>query len=350
MTQTINWAQERDSLNLASKIVQVLTGNSSVNTSVTVSGGNIKYFNIAGGFDYKASSNPTSWNLILESFPDIDSYQTTDPSQKYRMAIMMTIDPTKDPMVVTSFKMVFGDETQIQSTSSNTIQVSPLCPVFYLWNATRPPSASSEYQVKMALTTRGFSMVACPTTNINGVLDNSTRYNSFICVQRPVNPSNGATNIDGAAPIFLLSKSTDSSDTIFDFAVIRDKNLPATSPISKTSRPTADSASIYKWSMDWQHPNLFDDYSHIIKFPYGFKTPTSLYMDELDLICFVNATAFAGDQNVSITMYGESAPRQYTTDWGIVQYGQLATDANTKNLPRVISGARVGVLTNGGGI
>jgi hypothetical protein len=171
-------------------------------------------------------------------------------------------------------------------------------------------------------------------------------------VQRPVNPTTGETKVAGNAPIFALwhdltaRSPYNSLSNYFKWGVVREVDKSSSIIIGNTSAATR--YNLYRLSLDWSHPNLFDNNSHVVKFPYGLATSRHLYLDELDLLCIINATAFASQQDVGITMYGESSERKYRTSWGEVRYGNIIGVQTPQ--PKVISGGRVGILTVGGGI
>ena len=173
--------------------------------------------------------------------------------------------------------------------------------------------------------------------------------NAILVLQRPVNPSDGTSKVSGTAPIFCLGKPVISTTSGFQFSIIRESDVPTATALVDTS--VVSTSVFYKLSTDWAHPNLFDNLTHVIKFPFGFCSSRHLYMDELDMICLVNSTAFVGNQTMSITMYSEATERSYTATYGDLEYGGLEVinsivSANTE----IKGGARIGILTANGGI
>lgn len=285
---------------------------------------------------------PTYYKILMESSVNVDAYLSTDPTQKYRIYLWATKDVTG---AYTSLTLYFGDASQISMNGDGTdVVLQPNTPSILLFNAASAPSNTNESNYRMTLTDRGWALGIWPISKVNNVSTNVS-----VVMQRPVNPTTGLPKIEGTAPIFALWKDASFSNGYFEWAIVREKDASPSVSIGNTSLPTR--YNMYRISLDWPHPNLFDNNSHVVKFPYGLATFRHLYLDELDLICFVNASAFASQQDVRITMYGEADERKYKTVWGDVQYSTTVTSGGvTTRIPKIVSGTRIGILFENGGV
>lgn len=328
---TVSAVQQIDSLALANTIVALLTGDAPA-------AGSPQWFTKVA----EPTNDATSYTIVLQSNAPVDALLSTDASQSYRMAIKQTrVNPGVAGETRTTFTVYFGSSDQI-TVNGGVVNINPACPSVDFWNAAKMPSAAREYSYRVTLTDRGFAIAMWSVSNINKITDNV-----LLVVQRPVNPTSGAPKLDGEAPIFAIKKGhADASSSLF-MAVIRQMSDPVPDP-TWSNLGTLTARNLYRCTLDWAHPNLFDNYSHIIKFPFGFATDDALYLEEMDLLCLVNATAFAYNQDVKITMYGESAQRSYKATWGSVDYGRPDTGGGA--IPRVVGGARIGILSTGGGL
>ena len=282
--------------------------------------------------------NPTTSKILLESTPALDAYQGTDATQKFRLYIVLT----KVAGAYNTMRMYFGDAGQLSPLKplNDDVIVQPGTPGFLMMDAANCPSNSQEVNYRLSLTDRGFALGVWATASVN-----SSNMQGFCVVQRPVNPTTGAAVVAGKAPIFAMWHGADSVDNFFNWGIVREKDVSASLMIGSTNVVSRN--NMFKVTMDWSHPNLFDNNAHVVKFPYGFATRRHLYLDELDLMCLVNAAAFAGSQDIKITMYGEAAERQYKSIWGSVDYGSRV---QTTTIPKIVAGARIGILAVGGGI
>jgi hypothetical protein len=328
---TFSEVQQIDSLALANSLVALFTGTKPTASSP-------QWFTKVS----EPVQDATSFTLVLQSAPALDALLNTDPSQSYRMAIKQTrVNPGLPTETRTTFTLYFGSSDQI-TANGGVVNINPACIAMELWTAAKAPSAAREFSYRMTLTDRGFALALWSVSNINKIIDNS-----LIVVQRPVNPTSGAPKLDGEAPIFAIKKSVNDTTSALSMAVIRQVSDPVPDAVW-TTLGTPGVRNLYRCTLDWSHPNLFDNYSHIIKFPFGFATDDALYLEEMDLVCLVNATAFAYNQDIKITMYGETAQRAYKATWGAVEYGR--PDTGSGAIPRVVGGARIGILSVGGGL
>lgn len=336
---TGNTAPETDPSALVTKILAAF-----------VSGGTtVWYTPLAGGDFY--SPNKLKRYYLVESTSAVDDYLNTDANQKYRILFTMTYSIPYDTAgaTITSMTMTVGNAEQIKPNDTGLDMVVQFGTMgWQVFGSSVVPSATSEFNYRISFTNRGVAMSVWRTNTVNNVTGN------FACViQRPVNPTTGLTKVNGTAPIFALwhsalneSANAPSDLNYFRFGVVREIDKPASVTIGYTN--VVSRYNMYRLTLDWSHPNLFDNNSHVVKFPYGLATSRYLYLDELDMICLINATAFAGQQDVGITMYGETAERKYRTTWGEVRYGNVVGVQTPQ--PKVISGARLGILMLNGGI
>lgn len=358
------------SLAVYDQIITALTGqkfNSTTSAMDAVSGATA-YFNIIGLVESYRQQTTTFW-CFMESTSAVDAYLTTDSTQKYRVLLTATVTNTDSSIsnnvyqnydnVITDLTITVGTDQQIftpAGTAAGSVYttyptIMPNTPTFQVWKGlTNLYNQSADLNAVISLTDRGFSIGTYHTSDINVMPGTGTSSGNFsIVVQRPVNPSDGTTKVQGTAPIFCLAKPVTSTTSGFQFSVIRESDVPTATPIVDTS--IVSTSVFYKFSTEWSHPNLFDNLTHVIKFPFGFCTTRHLYMEELDMVCLVNATAFVGGQDMSITMYGETTDRTYTTTYGDLDYGGLTT-TGTSTVPNteIKGGSRIGILTAGGGI
>lgn len=306
----------------------------------------INAFKSGGGQNWfsqlKSIEDTTTTTVVLQSTPVVDSLLGTDPTQTYRIAFKSQFLRSKEGVTTRPVvSMYFGSSDQI-TVVGETITISPQCPMHTLWNAGIEPGTSREYSYRMTFTDRGFAMSLWIVTNVN-----STATNNLLVVQRPVNPTTGAPKQDGESPIFAIRRSVSGNSNVFDACLIREKSDSSTG--AWYSLGAASASNLYRCTLDWSHPNLFDNYSHIVKFPFGLASPGALYLEEFDLMCIVNGTAFASNQEVKIAMYGQPE-RKYTTTWGDVEYGRTGNGGNDPAIAKIIGGGRVGILTAGGGL
>ncbi|MNK83490.1 hypothetical protein D3C87_1033050 [compost metagenome] len=318
-----------------------LTAQTNANTLVNdiintlKSGNSVTWFTQIADLDLPAPINTRK--ILLESAPGVDVYLNTDTTQTYRLLISVSKSGTN----YVGMTFTFGDASQISLNPSNDdVIVQTGTPIFSMMSSTNLPSVSQEVNYRITLTDRGFAMGIWATSAVN-----SSAGQGFCVFQRPVNPTNGETAVTEKAPIFAMWHAATSSNSYFEWGVVREKDVSPSLYIGDTN--IVSRYNMFKISLNWPHPNLYDNNAHVVKFPYGFATRRHLYLDELDLMCLVNAAAFAGAQDIKITMYGEGTERQYKSIWGEVRYG--AQFGNTP-VPNIVAGCRIGILAVGGGI
>ena len=293
---------------------------------------------------------------LLESTSAVDDYISDHPDQKYRLLLVYEMDPAAtNPTEYTKMTMYMGNDLQISANApvnpTNIILQAGVMEMVVFQQNYRP-SKTSEFNWRISFTDRGFAMAMWKTSYVNRVGNRAAGKiaGNFSCVvQRPVNPSTGLPKVSGNAPIFALWHGADFTAAqlnSFRWGIVREQDNSASQVIGFTDEVSR--YNMYRLTMDWSHPNLFDNNSHVVKFPYGLATNSHLYLDELDMMCLVSASAFASQQQVGITMYGESSERKYTTGWGEVLYGNIVGVQQPQ--PKIVSGARIGILTQNGGI
>ncbi len=313
------------------------------------------WFNKLGG----AESLESIWSL-LESTPKVDSYLSTsgNSNQIYRLYFEGVkkggSDPTLEnpegvPGKLTTMRVFWGTPEQI-IFKSNSIQpsIQPGTPSIELFSLSE--TDTNELSMRLSVTNRGFVFGIWSIPSLN-----KTSGNSLFCIQRPVNPKTGLPKqgVGSKSPIFCLYRGHNTPSTEFLFSTVREQDVNA-STLGISTKIDSDKI-LYRFTTEWGQPNLFDDFSHVIKFPFGFATSRHLYLDEMDLICLVNANSFVSDQELSITMYSETTQRKYTAIFGDLKYGEFAlipgsNPARYNNNPNIIAGGRICILSHGGGI
>ena len=288
-------------------------------------------------------NTPSETIVILESKPAVDLLLTTDPTQKYYLIFRGTKaipDPTLTGVPFSNLTVAICTNEQF-TASSTVVNVSASAPIYTIFNNANRPTSSDEFTYRLSLTSRGFVMGLWKNSSAN-LLTN----NFFINIQRPVNPSNGAPKINGKAPIFYLVHQVTNLTAYFDWGIVREIDRNTCNSMGTTNLTDTNAYLFGKISMEWPQPNLFDNNSHVVKFPFGFATSRSLYMEEMDLMCLVSSASFSTGQDINITMYGESTARKYVSTWGLMRYGSIG-DSVASTIPNIISGARIGILTVG---
>lgn len=312
--------------------------------SAFVSGNSVIWYQpVANGEQW--INNGLTRQYLVQSTNSIDSFLATDPTQVYRILFTITYDKAaqNDPTAkATSMTMNVGNEEQLKVNATlDGIVVQTGTMGWTVFGGNVVPSATSEFNYRISFTSRGSAMAVWRTNTVNVVTNNF-----MYVIQRPVNPTTGIPKVEGTAPIFAMWHGSSSTNNYFNWGVVREIDKPASIPLGSTN--VVSRYNMYRITMDWSHPNLFDNNSHVVKFPYGFATSRHLYLDELDMVCLINATAFAAQQDAKITMYGETTERQYRTSWGEVLYGNVLNVLEPQ--PKVVSGARIGILSLGGDI
>jgi hypothetical protein len=348
---------------------------------------------------------------FLSSAAPVDNFLQTDSSQTYNILLKYvntTSDTVRqaNPQLSTQSEqytaeiyMYYGTNnnfTMAQDFQANDIVVNVDCPSVQICGSgivkngagvgsgnaaganVSKPSIANPGLLGLTFTPRGFALNFWLYAGANNCFGNS-----MLVIQRPVNPTTGVAHTAGDAPIFSLARnytdygiytgwgvdatppvwnydnptdpfaSDNRADYSFWFSVIRSaKTSVSAKPVSTNSLPVSSGnydvrPSFYRWGMDWNHANLYDNFSNVIKFMYGFFTTYHLYLDEMDLVCLVNALAFTNKQPISITMYGEASARTYTATYGDSNATTVTVDPQNSwhSISTEVScGARLGIL------
>lgn len=339
-----------------------------------------------------SAADGTNYFYVFEPTQLVDSYLATDSTQIYYMIFKGSYGTdTNNNQVIETMDLFIGTDKQITFDANNPTTTIPvldasLTPLrIFDYSQRINPMVGNDLTVTM--TSRGFAFIISSIDTVNA------RYrNSFVCIQRPVDPSTGNINVSGTCPIFALAQECTDMDyydldypygpfskdgdvnailtadgqiaTPYDytghvglhFLVIRETDIDTTSLDLDTYNVVAPSGSsnnnytpgiMYSLSQDWTYPVTFDDSSYVMRYPFGFMTSRNTYIDEMDLISFVNASVFPYNYDIDINVYSETSNRVYETSFGLNLSG-----AYTFN--RWVTGtmvkARIAILKSGGGI
>lgn len=299
--------------------------------------------NTTAWFEKVAERNTLNEQHILLRSAAVDGYLTTDASQSFYVLFRMrkaTEDSALTGVDFNEVTLTIGTAQQITWTGTGSADteftVSQNAATYLVFNNANRPQPSSAGTYILSLTSRGF--VLSYWKNIN---HNSKNANFLVAVQRPVNPSTGIPNTTGQAPIFFLARAITTTNNAFTWGLVRDKLRPATIVYGSSATPSRNLMN--KISLDWPWPVTFDTNRHVVKFASGMATPSGLYMDEMDLICFVNSMSFFHPSDIKITMYGEASERTYTAAFGELAFGLVTGDLATSK-PSTVANARIGIL------
>lgn len=299
--------------------------------------------NTVAWFEKIAERNTISEQHILLKSAAIDGYLATDISQIYYVLFRMkkaSDDTNLTGVEFNEVTMTIGTSQQISWTGTTAADteftVSSNAQTFTVFNPANSPLPASAGTYILSLTTRGF--VFSYWKNLN---HNAKNANFIVDIQRPVNPTTGIPNTGGQAPIFFIGRSITNTTNAFTWGLVRDKLRPATVVYGSSATPSRNLMN--KISLDWPWPVTFDTNRHVVKFASGMATPSGLYMDEMDLICFVNSMSFFHPSDIKITMYGEAADRTYTAAFGELAFGLVTGDLTTSK-PSTVANARIGIL------
>lgn len=352
-------------------------------------------------FNRIAYANDQTSNMfaVFESTSNVDSYLTTDSTQTYYIVFKAFFGQSIDSQqtllggetdvptaAATDFSvaMFIGTNRQITLDSSNPTTVIPtldpsLVPS-YIFDSTQVKKKNIGNTLAITITSRGLAFTISAIENVN-----QRHSNSFVCIQRPVNPTTGQINIQGTCPIFALIQDCIYRDTHdpdypndmndicmsnyqyngetgllgfngLKFIVVRESDINNSSLALDTYNvvpPSGETYSnytpgiMYSLSQDWTYPVIFDDSAYVMKYPFGFITSRNTYIDEMDLISFVNSSIYPYFYDIDITVYNETTPRTYETGFGLDILGKfIASEWETAS----ISKARLTLLKSGGGI
>lgn len=286
--------------------------------------------------------NANYYKVILRPTAAIDSNINVDIAnngnvQTYNMLLVAKKAGTD----YSTFTIYMGDNTQIAYNAANDdIIVAPSTMKFEVFSENIRPNNGISYSYQLSLTSRGWALGFWANSRSNSVTNNC-----IIAVQRPVNPSDGLPRVSGDAPIFAFWRNITTTGSEFYWGTVREKETTSSYTYGNTS--IVSRYNFYKITTNWAHPNVFDNSSHVVKFPYGFSTTRHLYLDEVDLISLVSSASYSSLQDIKITMYGEADERKYRATYGYVQYGGVQNNSFISN---IIAGVRIGILYENGGI
>lgn len=277
-------------------------------------------------------------------------------SQKWRLMIAGTIHPVDRH--IETVRVFWGSNLQIRSDmiAANAVAYLPSSdvPAITLWDAsTRPRQTMSFISYALTMVPRGFALSvwrnfqsnAIRPTNLDGTYANTG--NVLLCIQRPVDPLTGqikppppANPQKGKLPVMALSiEGTSTAGREGRLSIVRERDINASSPMRDISEPGI--YTLYGINLNWTHPNILSNNTHVVKIPFGLCTDRHIYPEELDLIAFTHATSFITYQAADLTMYGST--RQYTGTWGAVEYN-YDTEEGRK---QILGGSRICLLSDG---
>lgn len=226
-------------------------------------------------------------------------------------------------------------------------------------------SASTPFSYRLSITDRGFVMVVWQHSDAE-IVDYS-----WICVQRPVDNSTGATVVAGKAPVFCVFHNMGTSERMMDSYPYSRVNWRRPIPGSNSStagvadlengifRFTVRESDIFRPSLprsatshfpdstaimnENQQISITENNQYVITFPANVNTARYAYTHELDMIAYTSADVISQWSDASITVYGEGSARTYKA----LMHNQAGRDPA---LQPFIWGMRLLVLTAGGGI
>lgn len=289
---------------------------------------------------------------LLESQVAIDPIipMFADPQQHYRILIDGQIQVVNGKQEVVGLRIYWGTESQLPDVSQLTID--PDTPFLQLWTVNEfPKPFVNPYSYRHTIVERGFALVLYQNIAVNGRnrINTLEAGNTMLVIQRPVDPTTGLVKTTGKLPIFSLDIAPNRPvGEEIHAGVVREVDVNAASP----TRPIGMQRyhNLYGFSMMWNHPNILSNLTHVIKVPFGLATDRHLYMQEMDLISFTQASSFISNQEADISMYEDE--RIYTGTFGPVDYN-YPSGTSYGSLPatkRILSGSRLCILTSGGGI
>lgn len=316
-----------------------------------------------------ASSSSKKYAVILESAAidpvvgqeaalGIVDENNQPVSQKWRIFICGTVKNLSSSPYIEKCRIFWGSDLQIPDNliANNAVAATPSndVPFVTLWDdTTRPKTSASYLNYALTIVPRGFALStwrnyqsnAIRPTNLDGSYANTG--NVILCIQRPVLPSNGqlktppaADTSKGKMPVFAISMEGNSTPAREGrLSIVRERDINASSPMRDISEPGL--YTLYGINLNWAHPNILSNNTHVIKVPFGLCTDRHIYPEEMDLIAFTQATSFIGFQEAKINMYG--ADRYYTGTWGAVRYNYQ----DNQGRKQILGGTRICLLSNG---
>lgn len=333
MTGIYRYATEKShSLNLVKEIAALFKQNRPTTTN--------PFFTEVG-----RSDTTTGFSILLEATSEVDPFQSDTllnsrvftttgeaptPKQKWRI-LLVGKKSSQDPNIIYDFRGYWGTPVQLPSAT----QLIAGTPEIIFWTSGFEPSDfRNVYSYRFVLNRRGFALAMWRNNKVNEVSPG----NSLWCVQRPVQPGGanaGTVRQDGRIPIFVLDVQYGRPrGQEIVCSVLREEDINTPSPKRNIGKPSY--FNMYGFNLGWLHPNILSNTTHVIKVPFGLATERHIYMEEMDLISFTQATAFIVDQPAELDMY--SKPRRYVGTFGLVDYGY-------ENTFQILGGSRINILS-----
>ena len=133
--------------------------------------------------------------------------------------------------------------------------------------------------------------------------ETSTFFNWFL-VQRPVDRTSGTVLTTGKAPVFCVN----SIGGKFWKFIVRERDIFRPSSRLQADIDLEDSEAILNTV---EQVSLSEDGKYIVTFPSRLNTSRYRYPHELDMIATTSADVVSQNSDVPLTVYGESAARNY---------------------------------------
>ena len=196
----------------------------SATTGYSISGSLYSFFSSYPSITDQLSPAATL-SAFLQSTSHIDSYLSTDPSQTYNLLLSLV---TATGLLTISYGTDNNFVIPTHLTDATNVNPGPLvCPTVNILGPAAVVNASSGiniaageciptntklFNLSISLTNRGFALACWRSSHSNTILSNS-----FLCIQRPVDPTTGIpkafTVTPGDAPIFSLNRNYDDNGT-----------------------------------------------------------------------------------------------------------------------------------------
>jgi hypothetical protein len=290
------------------------------------------------------TDNSSVLSVLLEASEEIDPFQNEDwqnnriftttgetptPRQKWRI-LLVAKKSSQDPNIVNDFRVYWGTPEQLR----NTTDILYGTPELVFWSpGFEPTPFRNTYSYRAVINRKGFAIAMWRNNKVNELAPGNT----LLCIQRPVQPGGGdagQVRESGRIPLFVLDiQYGRSRGEEIMYNVLREEDINTPSPKRNIGKPSY--FNMYGFNLGWLHPNILSNTTHAIKVPFGLATERHLYMEEMDLISFTQATSFIVDQPAELTMYGK--PRKYVGTFGLVDYGY-------ENTYQILGGSRINLL------
>jgi len=183
------------------------------------------------------------------------------------------------------------------------------------------------YSYRMTVSFQGMALVVWEEGQ-----DSVGKNFSWIVVQRPVSPANGAVLQTGKAPVFCLYSIGGGEPNNPNTSILQTKN-----PFARTHVDYDNNAAIYRFTvreLDVYKPTIpvlatvdspdnrivinakqqvaiTEGNKYVVSFPNGFNTARYMYREEIDLITYTSADVISQYSNIAVSVYGEDDSRQY---------------------------------------